>query len=505
MSELIYIPVAELYPHPDNPRKVVDDLEELAASIKANGIYQNLTVIKGHYMTMDEWIEIAKKEGVSKENAKATFPEENFVDDGYTVIIGHRRLAAAKLAGLKEVPCSIAEMSEKKQIQTMLLENMQRKDLKVYEEAKGFQMLLDFGETVDEVSEKTGFSATTIRRRVRLNELDQAKLKKACDTRQIALGTFDELAKIEDVEKRNYLLEYIGTDEFKYKFTLALQEQQVDKILPEVNEWIAEIKAKEMSVSQRYGGGYERIGSWSDFDLHDWNETKKKLPKPDKKKIYYYIDKAGGKLELYYKEKKAAAPKPTEEEIEYNRRLENAWAYIENQSITFYRMRQEFIKNFVTTKANETAVLQGAVWACLLRCYDYTYVNRHNVDRLLGTPHAEFTSRENTVNVLKKVKKIDSNILAQLVYEMFGDDEKQLTTNNSWRKAWPTYDANPRLLYLYRWLTSPLIGYTMSETEKSLVYGEAKIYEENTEAPADRAELDAEKHPAAPDGEPTEV
>ena len=145
MSELVYLPVAELYPHPDNPRKVVDDLEELAASIKANGVLQNLTVVKGH--------------GESQ--------------DGYTVIIGHRRLAAAKLAGLEQVPCTIAEMTAKEQIQTMLLENMQRKDLKVYEESHAFQMLLDFGDTIQEVSEKSGFSETTIRKRIKLNELDQ--------------------------------------------------------------------------------------------------------------------------------------------------------------------------------------------------------------------------------------------------------------------------------------------------------------------------------------------
>ena len=45
MSEIVYIDVHKLYPHPDNPRKTVDDLEELAASIKANGILQNLTVV----------------------------------------------------------------------------------------------------------------------------------------------------------------------------------------------------------------------------------------------------------------------------------------------------------------------------------------------------------------------------------------------------------------------------------------------------------------------------
>lgn len=55
----------------------------------------------------------------------------------------------------------------------MLLENMQRSDLTVYEQAQGFQMMLDLGESISDISEKTGFSETTVRRRVKLLELDQ--------------------------------------------------------------------------------------------------------------------------------------------------------------------------------------------------------------------------------------------------------------------------------------------------------------------------------------------
>ena len=93
----IMIPVDELQPHPDNPRKDVGDVTELAESIKKNGIFQNLTVLRN----------------CDPETGKST------------VIIGHRRLAAAKLAGLKEVPCMVVEMDKKEQIATMLLENMQ--------------------------------------------------------------------------------------------------------------------------------------------------------------------------------------------------------------------------------------------------------------------------------------------------------------------------------------------------------------------------------------------
>ena len=497
MSDLVYLPVSQLYPHPDNPRKNVDDLEELAASIKANGVLQNLTVIKGHYMSLDEWIEISKQDGVSKDMAKATFPEdENFVPGGYTVIIGHRRLAASKLAGLTEVPCTIANMSEKEQIQTMLLENMQRKDLKVYEEAQGFQMLLDFGDSVDEVSEKSGFSSTTIRRRVKLNELDQKKLKEVVDSRQISLGAFDELAKIEDIEKRNEVLAFLGTDEFRYKFTQAYSMQEMEKKLPDVYKWLEENKAKEISSSARYGASdYNRIGSWNDFSLDEWEKTKAKLPKPSKEKLYYYLDRTCRKLELYRKEKRENAPKPTPEEIEKTRRRERAWEYIESQSRIFYNMRKAFIDQLTVTKANEIAVLKGAIISGMLRTYSYSFCEQKIVSNILGVKAEQFTGNEYTAKVLKAYHDNPDKVnLAQLVYAFFGDREKETTTYLSWHKEWPKYEANPRLTYLYEWLTS--VGYKMSDVEKNMIYGKDKIYVEDTEAPTDSAEPDKGEHPS---------
>ena len=147
---ITYISVDDLVPHPNNPRKDVGDVTELAESIKVNGILQNLTVV----------------------------PFEG-VGERYTVIIGHRRLAAAKQAGLQTVPCVITEMDEREQISTMLLENMQRSDLTVYEQAEGFQMMFDFGETVASVAEKTGFSQSTVRRRKKLLELDKEKFRES--------------------------------------------------------------------------------------------------------------------------------------------------------------------------------------------------------------------------------------------------------------------------------------------------------------------------------------
>jgi len=159
-SRLVMIPVTNIYPHPDNPRKDLGDLQELTASIRKNGILQNLTVVP-----------IKGKEG------------------SYTAIIGHRRLAAAKEAGLRTVPCVVAEMDYHTQLQTMLVENMQRSDLTIYEQAEGFQMMLSMGDSVGKIAEKTGFSESTVRRRVKLLDLDKGKLKKASFKSKIVYQT----------------------------------------------------------------------------------------------------------------------------------------------------------------------------------------------------------------------------------------------------------------------------------------------------------------------------
>lgn len=139
-SEVVKIRVENIYPHPDNPRKDLGDVTELAESMKKHGVMQNLTVIPASALTAD--------------------PEDQPDADKVSVIsdfhalIGHRRLEAAKLAGLVEVPCQIrSKISRKEQVGIMLLENIQREDLTIQEQAQGFQMMLDLGDTEDQIAE----------------------------------------------------------------------------------------------------------------------------------------------------------------------------------------------------------------------------------------------------------------------------------------------------------------------------------------------------------------
>ena len=226
MAEITNIACRRLHPHPDNPRKELGDLTELAASIKENGIFQNLTVIPGHYLNSREYIAKCVDEGGDAAAAAAAWtPKAVWSSEDYTIIIGHRRAAAAQQAGLFEVPCVVVEMDEREQLQTMMIENMQRSDLTTYEQAQGFQLMLDLGDTVEQVASKSGFSQSTIRRRVKLLSLDRDAFRRA-ELRGATLSDYAELDKIESVEDKNKALEALGTQNFRRVMQDVLEKQK---------------------------------------------------------------------------------------------------------------------------------------------------------------------------------------------------------------------------------------------------------------------------------------
>lgn len=227
---LTTIAIEKLHPHPDNPRKVLGDIDELADSIKANGILQNLTVVPMN----DDWTE-------------------------FTVIIGHRRLAAAKQAGLTELPCAVVEMTEKEQLSTMLTENMQRSDLTVYEEAKGCQLLLDLGDTVAEVAKKTGFSESKIRRRVKLCELDEKAFKES-QIRQPTLQDYERLNQIKDIDVKNELLKSIGTNNFDNLLYSAVNKQETDEEKEKIEKLCLEHGMTQVRKYNEIPDNYEYTG-----------------------------------------------------------------------------------------------------------------------------------------------------------------------------------------------------------------------------------------------------
>lgn len=428
------LPITELFPHPDNPRKELGDLTELANSIKAKGVMQNLTVVR-------------RAEG------------------GYTVIIGHRRRAASEVAGITELPCVIAEMTPQEQLETMLLENMQRVDLTAYEQAQGFQLMMNFGDTVEEISEKTGFSPTTVRRRIKLCELDQEKLK-TVSSRQISITDLDKLSKIDSIAERNNVLEYIGTNNFESRLASTIKTQNIKKMSPVAKALVKKLKAKKISYSETYGGKYQRLGQT--IYLNEWDGVTIPVKSDETRKLYYLLDDGWGKFEIYVETPKKKPVKRPAEEIEREKRIDEAWSELDSMTSLHHQLRMDFVKSLNVNSKNTAEMFRGAVVACTLNVFGYVSGTSELAREALSIEDGADTLRRSLI----AVADVQLSAFPQIIYAAFGD----CNTNGykgGWKGSFPYHADNVKLDALYRWLCS--VGYQMSDDEIALQNGTHEV------------------------------
>ena len=446
MNNITMIPVGMLEHHPENPRKDLGDLTELTASIKKNGIMQNLTVVPA--------ADINK----------------------YLVVIGNRRLEAAKAAGLVDLPCVVKDLDHKTQIATMLEENMQRADLTVYEQAQGFQMMMDLGYSAADIAEKTGFGETTVRRRIKMAEMDAKLLKKACEgeeaERQITLLDFDRLAQVEDISKRNELLEGIGNSNFEWKLSRVLKVQQAAKMKDAAHKAIQEAKLKKVPASERYSGKYRQLYN-SNCELDKWDGKKPFIPKNADGELFY--DEDDTDIIFFIKEKKQPAKqeKKTPEQIEKEKKIDLAWKTVERVAEASAELRAKFVEGLTVSPKNAMRMMQWAMIAAFGAMLSY------------DTPSLALVKRFNMqqMNIPDRIEKMSQTLLEMpqkqwpnLILLMFqGEKEpKTLSFTCGGRYDFPEYDRKVRLELCYAWLTE--FGYQMSDEEIQMMAGKHEVF-----------------------------
>ena len=172
------IPITSIYPNPEQPRTEFGDLTELTESIKEKGVLEPLLVK----------------------------PTE---EGKFMIIAGERRWRASQLAGLTEVPCIEMDVDEKGLAEIALIENLQRKDLTVWEEADGLAALKDkFGYTQDEIAQKISKGRTTVTELLTIAGLPAA-IRTKCREQDISAKAmllevarqFDEAAMFEFLDR----------------------------------------------------------------------------------------------------------------------------------------------------------------------------------------------------------------------------------------------------------------------------------------------------------------
>lgn len=340
MPQITNIPIEQLFSHPDNPRKDLGDLSELVTGIQANGILQNLTVVPGHNMTDAEWREMNTKYQENPSDELRAAMNSRKCTDGYTIIIGHRRHAAAKLAGLTELPCVITEMTAQEQLQTMMVENMQRSDLTTFEQAQGFQMMLDMGDSVADVAKKSGFSETTVRNRVKLTKLDAAKFQKA-ETRGATLSDYMELDKLEDLKDKNKALDAIGTANFRSVLNGLLDSQKLRKKLAEWAE-IADSFAFRIEKRNEYNGENVKMDYFRSCDR--WSLEMELSEPQDAAEVRYFYLLTDRDITIYKEADQAQVDAATEARNERLRKQEEIRNEFKAVAAAHYELRRDFVK-----------------------------------------------------------------------------------------------------------------------------------------------------------------
>lgn len=170
-SELRHLDVMTIHPAADNPRANLGDLTGLADSIKAVGILEPILVRPSPLVT----------------KGAAT----------YQIVAGHRRHAAARLAGLDLVPCIVRTFTEQARIEAMVIENLQRSDLTPFDEARGLAQLVAVGLTQRDIAERVGCSQSHVSKRLSLAVLPPAAEKLFVDE-SLSVRQVEELAKVPD-------------------------------------------------------------------------------------------------------------------------------------------------------------------------------------------------------------------------------------------------------------------------------------------------------------------
>lgn len=204
-NEIKLINTSLIDPHPDNPRKQIGDVTDLAASIKANGLLSPLSVVPN--------------------------------GERYRVIAGHRRLAACKQAGTGAVPCFVLDLDPLQQLEAMVTENCQREQLTTMEEADAIQGMLDLGATTAGVAHRLGRSADYVRDRAKAASIKADVRKTRDDFGQISIGQLVAIARYDgQPDRQKKLAQAAGTSNFDYTLS-RIERDENDR------QWIESVAA----------------------------------------------------------------------------------------------------------------------------------------------------------------------------------------------------------------------------------------------------------------------
>jgi len=199
-KDIMYISIDSIRPNPYQPRKHfnLSSLEELCESIKQYGVIQPINVRK-------------------------------ISNNHYELVAGERRLRAATMAGLKEIPAIVVNVDENDSAILALIENLQREDLNYLEEAEGYSNLINEHKlTQEELARKIGKSQSTIANKIRLLRLSPI-IRKILIDNNLTERHARALLKLHDEQLQLKVIKYVCEKGLNVKKTEELVERVIEK------------------------------------------------------------------------------------------------------------------------------------------------------------------------------------------------------------------------------------------------------------------------------------
>jgi len=247
-ERILKLSTKDINPNPLQPRQTTDHqtLEDLINSIKEHGILQPLIVSKSQ--------------------------------DGYQLIAGERRLKAAKIIGLKNVPCLVRDVTHQQKLELALVENLQRQDLNAIERAFAYQKLMnEFNLTQEQVAKRVGQGRVSVAQTLRLLSLPD-EIKKSLIEGKITEGHAKVILSLPDEEKQLKLWK----DVLKNELTVRASDGQARKTKvkafyrhppnPEIiekEENLREVLGTRVKINKKGKRGNIVIEFYSDQDLKE--------------------------------------------------------------------------------------------------------------------------------------------------------------------------------------------------------------------------------------------
>lgn len=221
-TSVVRIPLGKIVANPKNPRKDFDEtaLKELASSIKNFDIVQPLTVTK-------------------------------LPNGTYQLVAGERRMRAALLAGLVDVPAYIRQVNDAELLELALLENLQREDLNAIEVALSYKRMMDeLLYTQEQVAERMGKERSTVTNYIRLLKLPP-DIQLAVRSNVISMGHARSLISVDTVDKQLYVF-----NEIKEK---GISVRQTEELVRKMNNGAGPANAVKTSPKNTLPPAYKRI------------------------------------------------------------------------------------------------------------------------------------------------------------------------------------------------------------------------------------------------------